>query len=116
MLFSRPWPGGHNSTWGEYIDAADRYMRLALKAQGQCRATLETLAAIKNPPVVIARQANVSHGPQQINNTVNLDKTFETGTRAPAAAGGGDTALEAMVEIDRPANQGGKGGIGAQCG
>jgi len=53
---------------GEYTDAADRYMRLALKAQSQCRATIETLAAIKNPPTVIARQANIAHGPQQVNN------------------------------------------------
>jgi len=28
---------------GEYVNAADRYMRLALKAQTQCRATIETL-------------------------------------------------------------------------
>ena len=53
---------------GEHLDATDRYMRLALKAQGQCRATLETLAAVKNPPVVFARQANIAHGPQQVNN------------------------------------------------
>ena len=54
---------------GEYIDASERYMRLALKAQGQCRATLETLAAIKNPPVVFARQANINNGgQQQVNN------------------------------------------------
>ncbi len=32
----------------EYDDKLDRYMRLALKAQGQCRATLETPASIKN--------------------------------------------------------------------
>jgi hypothetical protein len=50
---------------GEYLDASERYMRLALKAQGQCRATLETLAAIKNPPVVFARQANINNGGQQ---------------------------------------------------
>jgi hypothetical protein len=37
-------------------------MRLALKAQSQCRATLETLAQIKNPPVVLARQANIAQG------------------------------------------------------
>lgn len=55
---------------GEYLDASERYMRLALKAQGQCRATLETLAAIKNPPVVIAKQANIAHGAQQVNNCV----------------------------------------------
>jgi hypothetical protein len=30
--------------------------------------TLETLATIKNPPVVFARQANIAQGPQQVNN------------------------------------------------
>src|SRR6185437_12897800 len=56
---------------GEYINAAETYMRLALKAQSQCRATLETLATIKNPtPVTFVRQANVAHGPQQVNNGV----------------------------------------------
>jgi len=53
---------------GEYINATDRYLRLALKAQSQCRATLETLAAIKNPPVIYAKQANIANGPQQVNN------------------------------------------------
>jgi len=52
---------------GEYIQSAERYMRLALKAQAQCRATVETLAALKNPPVVYARQANIA-GQQQVNN------------------------------------------------
>ena len=60
---------------GEYIDASERYMRLAFKAQGQCRATLETLAAIKNPPVVFARQANINNGgQQQVNNLPNRDE------------------------------------------
>ena len=63
---------------GDYLDATDRYMRLALKAQGQCRATLETLAAIKNPPVVFARQANIAHGPQQVNNGVAPERTHRT--------------------------------------
>ena len=53
---------------GEYPDATDRYMRLGLRAQSKCRATLETLAEMKNPPVVLARQANTSNGPQQVNN------------------------------------------------
>lgn len=55
---------------GEHLDAAERYMRLALKAQGQCRTTLETLAVIKSP-VVFARQANIAHGPQQVNNAAS---------------------------------------------
>ena len=43
---------------------------MAMKAQNQCRMTLETLAAIKNPPVVFAKQANINqgNGNQQVNN------------------------------------------------
>ncbi len=46
----------------------ESFIKFALKAQSQCRATLETLAAIKNPPIVYAKQANISNGPQQVNN------------------------------------------------
>lgn len=46
------------------------FMRLGLRAQSQCRATLEALAAIKNPPIIYAKQANVTSGPQQINNGI----------------------------------------------
>ena len=66
----------------EYVDQVDRYMRLALKAQGQCRATLETLATIKNPLVVFARQANIAQGPQQVNNTVSVERRDDQSTRA----------------------------------
>ncbi|MBK7252205.1 MAG: hypothetical protein IPI06_15435 [Gammaproteobacteria bacterium] len=31
-------------------------------------ATLETLATIKNPPIVIARYGNIAHGPARGNN------------------------------------------------
>ena len=48
----------------------ESFLRLALKAQGQCRATLETLSNIKNPPVIYAKQANITIGNQQINNGV----------------------------------------------
>lgn len=84
---------------GEYLDAADRYMRLALKAQGQCRATLETLANIKNPPVVVARQANISNGPQQINNTMNkTDGSFQSSTHAHAGAGNSKPVQNKLLE------------------
>ena len=47
----------------------EAYMRAALRAQSQCRMTLEALAAIKNPPVVYAKQANINNGgQQQVNN------------------------------------------------
>jgi hypothetical protein len=53
---------------GEYLETSERYLRMALKAQNQCRMTLETLSNIKNPPVVYAKQANIANGPQQVNN------------------------------------------------
>ena len=42
-------------------------MRLALKAQAQARSTAEALALLKNPQPYI-RQANMTTGPQQVNN------------------------------------------------
>lgn len=54
---------------GEYMGACDTYLKLSLRAQSQCRATWETLATIQNPPVMgYVKQANIAHGPQQVNN------------------------------------------------
>jgi hypothetical protein len=53
------------------------FMKLSLRAQAQCRATLETLSAIKNPPVVYAKQVNVTTGPQQVNNSYNASSRAE---------------------------------------
>ena len=52
-------------------------LRMALRAQSQCRATLETLAAIKNPPIVFAKQANINqgNGNQQVNNGIPASAT-----------------------------------------
>ncbi|MDQ3773588.1 MAG: hypothetical protein M3461_04025 [Pseudomonadota bacterium] len=51
----------HRATLSEeWFPNYEAHMRLALKAQSQCRATLETPATIKNPPVVFARQANIA--------------------------------------------------------
>lgn len=55
---------------GEYLDAADKFMRLALKAQSQCRTTIETLAEIKNPrPYIQTNKALF----QQVNNATIPD-------------------------------------------
>lgn len=110
---------------GEHLGAAETYMRLALKAQGQCRATLETLATIKNPPVVFAKQANITSGPQQVNNgvltpagktqsphTELLEDTNHVGmdTRATPAPARSNPALETVGAIHRPDKPRGKGG------
>jgi len=59
------------SNMGNYLKTMETYMRLALKAQLQCARTIEVLAAVKNPPVVYAKQANISQGRQQVNNDCN---------------------------------------------
>lgn len=47
----------------------EAFLRLAMKAQGQCRATIKAIGDLKNPqPVAFVRQANIANGPQQINN------------------------------------------------
>jgi hypothetical protein len=102
----------------DHVPAFEANMRMGLRAQSQCRATLETLAAIKNPPIVYARQANVTTGPQQINNGAaapaqarkleNEPTQLSGGThellpdaRAPGAASRIDPALETVAEVDR---------------
>ena len=50
----------------EYLPQFDTYLKLGLRAQSQCRATLETLASIKNPTILM-RQTNIAHN-QQVNN------------------------------------------------
>lgn len=64
----------------QYLNQYETYLRLALKAQNQSRMTLETLATIKNPPMVFAKQANINQGSgnQQVNN----------GTPAPTSRAG----------------------------
>lgn len=53
----------------EYMKNMEAYLKLALKAQSQCRCTVEALAEIKSPKsVAFVRQANFAHGHQQVNN------------------------------------------------
>ena len=51
---------------GDYINAAERYGRLALKAQSNCRATLETLAKLHQPREQTVRHVHVNEGGQAI--------------------------------------------------
>ena len=54
---------------GHYPETVALYMKLALRAQSQCRAVAETLHEMKHPrPVAFFQQANIANGPQQVNN------------------------------------------------
>lgn len=77
---------------GQYMNAAESYMRLALKAQAQTARTIEVLATMKNPPVVFAKQANIAHGHQQVNNATN--------THAPAHTGKTVNQENELLEVD----------------
>lgn len=53
----------------EYIKNYGMFMSLALKAQSQSRATIQALTELKYPKqVAFVKQANISHGHQQVNN------------------------------------------------
>jgi len=106
------------------------FFRLGLRAQNQCRATLETLATIKNPPVIFAKQANFAAGHQQVNNgnapapahgkieTVPNELMTETrrteaigevkherlDTRTPGAASGANPAMATVGAQHRSTN------------
>lgn len=77
------------------LEPMEIYTRLGLRMQNQCRATAETLATMKMPPVFAKNyQANIANGPQQVNNG-----------GAPARAEIGESAqtklLEAVIEAER---------------
>ena len=102
-------------------------MRLALKAQAQARSTAEALALMKNPAPYI-RQANMTTGPQQVNNTyagtpshsgiqsgagnsqsepnklLEADHGQRLDIGAQAAAGRADQALETVGAVHRAYN------------
>jgi len=51
---------------GHYIDASERYARLALKAQANCRATLEALGKLHQPREQTVKHVHVNEGGQAI--------------------------------------------------
>lgn len=114
---------------GTHKDAAETYLRMALKAQSQCRTTLEALAEIKAPKsATFIKQANIA-GQQQVNNgsVVNggagsahektPDRSNELLTESPHATldtrrtgstGGESSPVETMGKVDRSPDRGGK--------
>ena len=102
----------------------EAYMRMGMKAQSQCRATLEALGELKNPRAVsFVKQANINNGgQQQVNNgqpppvaqveetRFQQTKLLEAGhgqpsgrmdTGAQKEAVGGNTAMEAVGKVNR---------------
>jgi hypothetical protein len=102
----------------------EAFLGLALKAQAQSRATIQAVVELKYPKqVAFVRQANISHGPQQINNGLDSGTATRTeenqtqqtkllarqsdgstylDTGATTAAGRSHTALETVEAVHRP--------------
>ena len=101
-------------------EVADCYLRLMLKAQSQCRTTVETIAELKNPrPVAFVKQANIAHGPQQVNNgmpsrteekEIEQNKLLEANNEllpnagTSTVTGQANSRLETVGAIDRSTN------------
>jgi hypothetical protein len=86
----------------EYINAAECYGRMALKAQSNCRATLEALAKLHQPREQTVRHVHVNDGGQaviadQFHHHVEGHRNAETGEQPHAtgmgAAGSGPAVL-----------------------
>ncbi len=108
----------------EYISQPDAFLKVALRAQAQSRATWEAVTAIKKPSVFgYVKQANIAHGPQQVNNTYDSgsegngnkqSKVMEkkdgewVHTGASSAAVSDDPVMAAMEKIDRANHKGRK--------
>ena len=103
----------------KHMEQLETYMRLALKAQGQSRATLQTLGELKSPKnVAFVRQANIGQNVQVNNGTTepmrprqkkkaqNELLEAELGewldTRATSTPSGDDSELETVGQKHRP--------------
>ena len=111
----------------EYQKNYQAFLTLALKAQSQSRATIQALVDLKYPrQVAFVKQANISHGPQQVNNGTaqepanagepraertqteqskllegGLDGGSELDGRAATATGMQNSGVEALEPVDR---------------
>lgn len=101
-------------------DSMDRFFRLALKAQNQSRATLQTLAELKAPKqIAFVKQANIGQQVQVNNGTegkpartrktkkeqnelLEVEHGERLDTRTQSAAGREDPRVAALGEEHRP--------------
>ncbi len=84
---------------GHYPETVEKYMKLALKAQSQCRSTIEAINEIKNPSsATFVRQANIGNAVQVNNGKPNL-----TSTHAGARKGEKQTEPKKLLAADQPA-------------
>jgi hypothetical protein len=83
----------------EGLPQFEAFMKFALRAQSQCRATWEAISVIQNPPIAgYVGQANIASGPQQVNNETRPSASFDTNTRERARARGNQNQPGRVLE------------------
>lgn len=110
-----------HANMGTYPETADRYLRLAFRAQAQTVRTIEALGELKNPrPVAFVKQANIAHNQQVNTGAAVAPRAQASGNRpnellehthgnpldrgAAATAGRADSDLAALAARDWPAD------------
>lgn len=120
----------------DHLGRYQEFLNLALKAQGQCRATISALVDLKYPrQATFVKQANIAQGAQQVNNqpvvqgrrsrvkkiqpaqnklleASNAQEQVRMDTRAAQAAGRLDPEMATLEPVHRPQECGGQGGRG----
>ena len=89
------------NNFGHYPETAERYMKLALKAQAQCRSTLESAATLKSPKANYVAQQNIAHGPQQVNNHLEQQDGERVDDGQAQTPGRNDSEMEAVGVVNR---------------
>jgi len=73
----------------QYQRNLEAFLALALKAQSQSRATIQAVIDLKYPrQATFVRQANIAHGPQQVNNAMGTALPGESLELEPKQAQG----------------------------
>lgn len=106
----------------EYLHSMEAILKLALRCQNQARQTLETLATVRNPPLVVAKQANIGanvlvnngrDAPLAVKNENPQTQLLREGhgttmdSIGATAPIGIDPAVETVAALDRTAHGGG---------
>lgn len=84
----------------EYQKNLEAFLGLALKAQAQGRATITALVDLKYPrQATFVKQANITNGPQQVNNGSAVGADPEHSAQARAHAGNSAPAQNKLLEV-----------------
>ena len=85
----------------------EAFMGLAFKAQAQSRATISALVDLKHPrQATFVKQANIAHGPQQVNNGTTAGANPELSAKSNPHGKEINHAPNKLLEVDHGKSSG----------